>query len=90
MSVITDVQRDLNLDEVITYVQNKENASNKLDKPNGGDVFLCKNTKDGKHYLLWKKITCAGKHRRSRIENDYCGGLVVLGIRGSGDLYGLA
>jgi len=44
MSVNTDVQMDLNLDEIITYMQNKDNVSKKLDKPNGGDVFVCENT----------------------------------------------
>jgi len=49
MSVNMDVQKiDLNFNEVITYVQNKDNVSQKLEKPNGGDVFACENTKNGK------------------------------------------
>jgi len=46
MSVNTDVQRDLHFDEGITYAQNKDNVSQKLDKPNGGEWrCVCDNTR---------------------------------------------
>ena len=52
MVASTNVKEDLKYEEILEYLSNEEVVvCEKLDKPVGGEVFVCENTENGRFHL---------------------------------------
>ena len=52
MAASTNVKENLKYEEILEYLSNKEVVvCEKLDKPVGGEVFVCENTENGRFHL---------------------------------------
>ena len=60
MAVARNENGDINVCKILEYCENEVNVCHKLDKPSGGEVFVCRNTEAGKPYRCTTHVDVDG------------------------------